>query len=577
MPQNKLMKYISNKGFTLNLSLRDILCLSLLVIVALIRYNSVLDAFWLADDTQILKYTITHPPLEYFFSPKAWQESSSLSFTPWVIFSFDADWNIFGLSPYGFYLHHLISLCLVAISSYVVLRLWFSAMLSFFGTLVFIVSPPFAEFAQFLMVRHYIEGLFFTFLSLYCFITGVRKNKLLLSIFGAMLYLLACSAKEIYAPLVFFIVIFPEVKWQKRLYHVLPFVCAAIVYVLWRTFMLGALTGGYEIPLVWPQDFVLLPQRIADAMGGGLSGSLIFWWRLFIGCSFLVIVVALFKVNKRGLFYLFVFSFLILLPIVPVSPVMATRYVWLLTVCWGVVNVVMFNDILLRIKGRLFVQVAVYSLGLILVGGFFYFSSAYMENMKLTVDSYKKEGVFFLQTGGRTDLLVNPAGTAWHFKGLSWIRTQVLHMSEGPSVTFDDKLFCLEGLSNKKYKSVWMYNFQNKMMVSSDFIDYFNHNVCRDTTDKIRLGAPLSLSIRYNKRKLTWKWGPYKNGQYAWVFGPEAESVYLLSPDGSRAAPLADSTIQFRLRYSAPEGWLAYSPLLELKISSDKGSLEWKR
>jgi len=554
--------------------MKDTFSLSLLIIVILMRYYTVLDSFWLADDTQILKYVITHRPWEYFFSSTAFKESGSLSFTPWVCLSFEVDWNIFGLRPSGFYLHHLTALCLVAVCCYITLRLWFSSAWSLFGGVVFAISSPFAEFAQFLMVRHYAEGLIFALLALYCFVVGIRNDKLPLSIFGALLYLLACSAKEIYAPLVFFVVILPEAKWKKRLLHAMPFFCAATFYVFWRWHMLGMLTGGYGLPLVWPQDAVLLPQRIADAMGGAADNRMS-WWRCFIGASSLVSVIVLFKVNKKRLFYIIGCSPLVLLPIIPVSPIMSTRYVWLLTFCWIVVNIVVFNDILLKLKGRLFAKVAVYCWSLILLFSFFYASSIYMEYLKSTADRHKVEGIFFLQTGTMSDLLVNPTAPAWYYEGLTWLRKQVLHLPEGPALNFDPNLFCLKVISYEKYKNIWRYNVPTKTLISYSGENYFNSN-CKDITERVRLEAPLSLSIKYEKSTLGWEFGPYKNGSYDLVFGPGGESIRQMPNNGRRFVGLNED-VRFRLRYSSPEGWRTYSPLLVLSIADDKGSIDWKR
>jgi hypothetical protein len=153
----------------------DFCLFSLLAGIVFLRYHNVLSNSWLNDETQILKHAISYQPWEYFFPPRVWQKLSASNFTPWITFSFDVDWMIFDLHPYGFYLHHLISLCSLASIAYIVLRLWFSALFSFLGVLLFAVSPSVAETAPFLMECHYLEGLIFALLSLYLFVKAVRN------------------------------------------------------------------------------------------------------------------------------------------------------------------------------------------------------------------------------------------------------------------------------------------------------------------------------------------------------------------------------------------------------------------
>ena len=261
MPELEIDRTVS-RGAEINISekhgLRWVFPI-LLVIIVFLDYRSVLDSFWLSDDTQILKNAISYHPWQYFFSPKAWQELSANNFTPWVSLSFDLDWKIFGLYPYGFYLHHLVSLCLLAVTAYVVLGLWFSNQLSFFAVLLFVVSSPFAEAAQTLMVRHYIEGMLFALLAVYTFVKSIRNNNRWLIMPAVFLYLLACSAKEIYVPLIFLLFLLPEGGWRQRWSRVLPFMACTGFYILWRWFMLGSLWGGYGLPFQWPQDAKLFP------------------------------------------------------------------------------------------------------------------------------------------------------------------------------------------------------------------------------------------------------------------------------------------------------------------------------
>jgi hypothetical protein len=70
-----------------------------LVVAVLIRYRLALQNFWIGDDTQILKTTVSHQPLLFLFSPEVWRELTAINFTPWVALSFFFDWKIVVPAP----------------------------------------------------------------------------------------------------------------------------------------------------------------------------------------------------------------------------------------------------------------------------------------------------------------------------------------------------------------------------------------------------------------------------------------------------------------------------------------------
>ena len=548
----------------------------LLVIIVLLNYRSVLHSFWLGDDSQILKHAISHHPWQYFFSPKVWQELSANNLTPWVSLSFDLDWKIFGLYPYGFYLHHLVSLCLLAVTAYVVLGLWFSYQLSFFAVLLFVVSPPFAEAAQILMVRHYIEGMLFALLSVYVFVKSIRNHNKWLIILAAFFYLLACSAKEIYVPLIFLLFLLPEGQWRERRSRMLPFLACTGCYVLWRWFMLGSLLGGYGLPFAWPGDAKLFPFRVVDALGAGTSGRLTAWFRWLIGGSSLAALAILLINDKKAFFSILIVSLLVLLPVVPVSSIMSSRYVWLFSFCWSVMHTIVWHNLRKSTKS-LFVRDGIILWGAILLSAFFFTSFTGFEQVRNSANQQGEEGIFFFEKGTPADLLLNPSSPGWYFDGLSWLRKQVLHLPAGPSVIADTKILCIEKKLYQKYRRVWFFDSQKKKLISEDIGDFHDNFCGNDILTTVRENAPLSIVMGYRDAIVSWEFGPYKDGTYVLLFGETAESVYDLPPYGSRPVYVKDSLVLFRLRYSSPQGWVTYSPLLQLEISSDRGHVEWKR
>ncbi len=122
-------------------------------------YHSVLQAWWLADDPALLKSIVEHGVFPHFYQSEVWRSLSPANLTPWVTLSLGIDWHLFGLEPSGFYWHHLLSFSIVLLIAYFVLNLFFSPLVCSLTLGFLVASVPSANLVQFLMVRHYLEGL----------------------------------------------------------------------------------------------------------------------------------------------------------------------------------------------------------------------------------------------------------------------------------------------------------------------------------------------------------------------------------------------------------------------------------
>jgi len=577
--QNRLSKYNPSRFFNPSSSLMEILLPLLLVIFIVIRFFRILDNFWLFDDPLILKHAVLYRPWEYFFVPTVWQKGTMSNFTPWIIFSFALDWKIFGLHPFGFYLHHLMSLCVLSVLAYFVLRLWFSTSLSFWGVLLFAASPPFADSAQTLFVRHYIEGFIFASLSVYCFAKGLREDRKWLGIPGALLYLLATSAKEIYVPLPFLLLLLHEKSVIIRLRRILPWLVISLAYVFWRWFMLGRFSGGYSEASTWFHNVTLLLPKITDAMGGGPRGA-VPWWRWLIGSSSLLTGIVLFVTDRKSLLWVLMASPLLLLPIIPVTSIMSPRYVWLLLFFWILVHIITWGKVNKAMK-RLPVRALIWSWGVLLLSGFVYVS---FMNSSLTQGDIKdqgREGMFVLQQGTATDLIVIQNNGGWpYYSGLYWLRQHVLHLPEGPSVTADSKIICLERFLRKtdsnvinSFEHVWYFDPQKRTLASEDIADFCG----RESLQGIKKDVPLSVKVNYSDATFSWEFGPYNKGEYALFLGQTSESCVVLPKKGKAFISFRGENLPLRLRYVSPEGWRCYSPLMTLAVTDDHGVIQWQR
>lgn len=221
----------------------DLLIYFIFIIVIYIRYHPVLNSYWLYDDPFILKYTTNYSSLQYFLMPQSWRALVTHSLTPWLPFSLGMDLKIFGLRPAFFYLHHLISLWLVSVMLYAVLRKW-AGYFAGLGVLMFLVSAPVAAVTEMLMVRHYIEGLLLCLVALYFFVYSVREESIKLSLLSALFYFLSMSAKELYVPFVVVAFLLPMGKFRRRFVNSIPLAAAALIYFIWRYLMLGDFLAG---------------------------------------------------------------------------------------------------------------------------------------------------------------------------------------------------------------------------------------------------------------------------------------------------------------------------------------------
>jgi len=90
--------------------LKIVLAALALLALTLVVNAGVFDANWRWDDTQILLHSHQYSFWQDFTRPQVWQQFSPANLTPWLIFSFEVDMILFGLTPAAFYLHQLLAI-----------------------------------------------------------------------------------------------------------------------------------------------------------------------------------------------------------------------------------------------------------------------------------------------------------------------------------------------------------------------------------------------------------------------------------------------------------------------------------
>lgn len=259
--------------------------LSVYGFLVFVLHGSALDNGWSYDDTQILKHALTYSPWQYFTDPVAWRALVPFNLTPWLSLQFDVDASIFGLQPRGFYLHALAMLVGTATLIHVLVRPWAGHFGGVAAATLLLLGAPTVVAAQQLMVRHYIEGLFFLLLGIWFFVQCLsrRRSAVWLCGLSALCYCIAVSAKELYVPMAVLPVLVPMATWRLRLRYGWPWLLVLALYVPWRLYMLGSLSGGYTPPSA------LLAQGVSGAMAAlrGVPDSLLPWWAWTVAVALL--------------------------------------------------------------------------------------------------------------------------------------------------------------------------------------------------------------------------------------------------------------------------------------------------
>jgi hypothetical protein len=217
-----------------------------LVTLTFLLNLSALSGHWRFDDGWLLDYASRFSPFDYFFNPAITRGYSLNNLTPSNPLIFDFNLWLFGFNPEGFYLQHLSTLAACGIATYLLLRLWATPVLSFFGAALFLVGAPTLFVAQQLMVGHYVAGLLFSIVAIYIYRLNLDRKHWLLTALSTLCYIAATTCKEIYFPLPFVLLFFQQDRFSTRIYRTLPMLAWSAAYMFWRLAVLGSFVGGYD-------------------------------------------------------------------------------------------------------------------------------------------------------------------------------------------------------------------------------------------------------------------------------------------------------------------------------------------
>lgn len=215
------------------------------VLLTLALYGGRLHGWWSADDANILLHARDHAPWRIAFDPAAYRALIPYSLQPLLTLSFAADLALFGLEPLGFYAHQLLAIALSAWLVQRIMALWAPAPLAYGAMVLFLAGTSVASAAQYLMVRHYVDGLACFLLALWLLLRQLRAGPEWLRWPSALALALAVSAKELFVPLGLLGLLLPLGTVRQRWRAAWPWLAVLALYVAWRRYMLGEFMGGY--------------------------------------------------------------------------------------------------------------------------------------------------------------------------------------------------------------------------------------------------------------------------------------------------------------------------------------------
>lgn len=229
---------------------RDAWACAALALLGLSYAALVHDAFWRGDDPTLLRHALDSAGLRAFHDAAHWQALSPSNLTPWVTQSLRIDALLAGPDPRFFHFRQVLSLVAVLLAGLALARPWLGPWGAAAAMAVFAAGAPTASVVQQVMTRHYLEGLLFALLAMLahrqalCAVT--RSGRTGAALLAGALYALACTAKEVYVPLVLVALVWPAPATPAvRAMACAPWLGVAAVYVLWRQAMLPSMVGGY--------------------------------------------------------------------------------------------------------------------------------------------------------------------------------------------------------------------------------------------------------------------------------------------------------------------------------------------
>lgn len=540
------------------------------------------NAWWRWDDPTHVWFILQYTPQQYLFDPEVWRKISPANFTPLLSISFDLDHFLFGLSPPYFYLRHVVSLCLAASMTYLLLRLWVSVIWAFAGTFMFLIGVPVVHVSEQLMTRHYVEGLLFFILALYLFVQSTRlENRKWLASIGGVAYFLAMMAKEVYIPLIFILPFFVKPRSPRSVVVILPYALALIAILTWRNAMLPSVTGGYATVdelnvLEMLRQFSSIPYLLAD---DPVLGAILFVFILGVAVLFFFATLKArstpppvsFMENRPekpkrihaialAIYFWPLATALIIAPLIPLTiwPGIHVADRYLFFPWWTLSLVLAFWFSRIDAQHRK-LALPLFLIFLFLLG---YISLDTRAKLNDSIVEKETQARFIMAHGPETTMWLSSemAANFWDVLALDRVKQYQDPEAGIPTTIFDESQIETHGSG-----TIWKFDHSCRCMtdISQDIADM------RADWRRRLVVRSLDVKVRYENQMLSWQFGPFTDGQY-FVIGDQIGKVPL-PPSGQLRSAISTGLDNLLVRYDDPEGWTVYSK--RLRVTKD-GFLE---
>jgi hypothetical protein len=542
------------------------------ILVAILGAHTV-GGFWRGDDTAILAHLLKHPLFDIFFVPAAWQELSSANLTPWLSFSFYVNYALAGLNPLVFYLHHLAALWLVAIFARRVLAHFSSERMASVGVVLFLLGTPVLRVSDTLFTRHYLEGLLLSLVAVDCFLRYQHTGKARYQVAATLGYALAMTAKEVYVPLAIVLVFLTTGNVRDRLRQTWPHLAMLCLYALWRSYMLSGYVGGYASfssyvePAFW-RDVIATVVRVPTLLFGNFA--------LLITLPAACVILAGLWLQPRRLPRTLLVGALVCAPLVPLVAypgiTTADRYLWLPWFMLCLALSVQAHSIVEWSRGhsnlsaranRACLRSMQIALGVVCV-----LLLVHRERVQraerpgfAAIDTQMR---FIRDNDASRAFVPEPsiAANFWMVRTFGEIK-QVVNPADSMPKPIVDAIFLDAALP--------LYAYSAACNCMQDISATIPERLAQFA--QARNAAPLTVTISNDDGWFVWSFGPYTEGSYNVVSDFVGNLPVPAVQRGLRTS--IRRNVDFYLRYTAPEGWVTYSP--PQRLTPDGTVLTWSR
>ncbi len=530
--------------------------------IAFAIHAPALDGWWRNDDPQVLVQAARYTPEQILFSPHAWRTLSASNFTPLVTLSFQGDLHLAGLHPTAFYLHQIAALGVAAFLLFLLVARFTNWLYGTYAALIFLLTPITAVAARSLMLRHYVEGLALAVAATLCWMRGGNRPGAagwFWSGTGALLYLGAALAKEVYAPLPLLMLAGAFVAGERIrsiALRTVPLAIAAGADLLWRNAMLGSFGGYGAAPT--RESLLALPWRV---WSGGFGTGSVSWAIVVVTLAGAAIFVMMMEREpRRTLLVAVTMAAFAFVPLIAVATDLDPRHSFALTA--GAVALLAIG------AGRSsHAKSAIALLTVIAVATGVAGVRQGVEYQRWA-KPMEAEGKYVWNVTSSSPALLATAsvGTPWYLEGLEWLRS---FSHRGGAPRFIGSLTPV-ALGEMSLQSLVRFNPENNRIepVSDSLVP-----LVREDRSRYDRAAALEVTIGRKGTVLHWSLAP-RTARFTFVSYP-GYFEFPITPDGRWRVPEPTERQHFRIRGDLPGGSWTISP--PLTVPGDGQTVRWSR